>query len=95
MPEFLNAALIERLLELLTSSLATDSTSIAPTLIAVTFHAILEACSLKMDIWVWLQSKVDMGKVALQLLLVDDRELVRRSTATIIGDKVTNTARCV
>lgn len=48
-----------------------------------------------MDIWVWLQSEVDMGKVVRQLLLDDDREPVRRSIATIVGDKITRPSRYV
>lgn len=92
-PEYLNTTLIERLLGLLSSSLTAEPTSFAHSLVTIAFRAVLDACSLKLELWEWLQSDIDIREFVQKLLIDDDRDPVRKTTATIIGDKVTYTLR--
>ncbi|KAF3770103.1 hypothetical protein M406DRAFT_86920 [Cryphonectria parasitica EP155] len=88
--DFLDAALIERLAQILSSSLEVEPASFVDNLTNVAFRAIMDTCSLKWELWDLLQSKMDLQQTIQRLLVDDTRDIVRKSTAAIIGDKVVN-----
>lgn len=85
-----------KLLEMLTSSRAVEHvhfTTGLDRLINVTFRTIMDACSLRKDLWEWLVSTMPLMKIVQQLLIDDARPVVRRSTATTLAEKTAHSLR--
>lgn len=78
---------MERLFEILCSSLAAEPTSFTTNLVNVTFRAIMHLCSLRQDLWERLRSQTKFQETVQRLLIDDTRGIVRKSTATVIGEK--------
>lgn len=86
--ESLDQVLVERLVEMLVSSLKADPTPIVNALITNALRAIMDTCSLKWDLWESLQSKINLQQTVQRLLIDDARDDVRKVTAAIFGDKI-------
>ncbi|ROW14317.1 hypothetical protein VPNG_03964 [Cytospora leucostoma] len=87
-PEGLNYTLVERLLEILDSCFMVESTLSSTNLLNATAQAILDTCSLNPDLWGRLCSQADVESLIQKLLLDDPREVVRKSAAGVISEKV-------
>lgn len=94
-PECLDIKLLERLVDILSFCLTTLPTVASTNLLNVTFQAILDTCSLRVDLWSTLCSRADVKSVIRRLLLDDPRGALRKSTALAIGEKTVRPLRYV
>lgn len=95
LPKVLNYLLVERLLEILSSCFRTEPTPSSANLLNATFQAILDTCSLDLELWNKLCSQADIKLLAQKLLLDDSRDVVRKSAARVIGERTTLSFRYV
>lgn len=91
-PEVLNYMLIERLLDTLSSCFTAEPTPSSTNLLNAAFQAILDTCSLDPELWSKLCSQADIKLLTQRLLLNDARDVVRKSTARVIGEKTTRSS---
>lgn len=91
--EHLDHVLMDRLSGILSTALATEPNVFNTNLVTVTFRAIMDACSLKRELWDWLVAKMNIREAVQKLLIDDPRDVVRRLTVTTIGDKITHSLR--
>lgn len=91
--EHLDHTLMDRLSEILFTALTTEPSVFNTNLVTVVFRAIMDACSLKRDLWDWLVCKMNIREAVQKLLIDDPRDAVRKLTATTIGDKITHSLR--
>lgn len=68
-------------------------TTSCTSLLTVTFQAILDTCSLRVELWDELCSRADVKSVVKKLLLDDPRGTLRKSTALAIGEKTVHLLR--
>lgn len=92
-PAVLNYVLVERLLDTLSSCFVAEPTLSSTNLLNATFQAILDTCSLDLELWNQLCTQADINLLAQKLLLDDPREVVRKSAARVIGEKATRSFR--
>ncbi|CAN8096633.1 unnamed protein product [Discula destructiva] len=86
--EDLDKTLGERLGELLDSALVMGRSPPITDLVIETFKAILETCVLKAELWELLHSQTRFRDIVQKLLIDDDREVVRKSTASHIENVI-------
>ncbi|KAI3401247.1 hypothetical protein diail_11953 [Diaporthe ilicicola] len=86
-PECLDITLLERLVEIMSFCTTASPTASCTNLLTVTFQAILDTCSLRVELWEELCSRADVKSVIRQILLDDPRGTLRKSTALAIGEK--------
>lgn len=86
-PECLDVELLERLVDIMSFCMAADPTAACTNLLNITFQAILDTCSLRVDLWNMLCSRTDVKSVIRRLLLDDPRSTLRKTTALAIGEK--------
>lgn len=91
--EGLDATLVERLGDLLSSALAAEPNPPITDLVIETFKAMLETCTLKSELWERLQSQMEFRATVKKLLIDDDRDVVRKSIAGCIRDKIDENSR--
>lgn len=84
---------MERLGDLLSSALKAEFSPPITDLIIETFKAILETCTLKSELWELLHSQMQFRATVKKLLIDDDRDIVRKSIAACIGDKIDENSR--
>lgn len=94
-PECLNIKLLERMVDILSFCMTARPTVACTNLLNVTFQAILDTCSLRVDLWTMLCSRADVKSVIKRLLLDDPRGTLRKSTALAIGEKTVRPLRYV
>ena len=92
-PGVLDYVLVERLLEILSSCVSAEPTPPSTNLLNAAFQAVLDTCSLDPDLWNKLCSQTDMKSLVQKLLLNDSRDVVRKSAASVIGEKITRAVR--
>lgn len=85
---------MNRLLDILCSALDAEPTSFITNLVNVTFRASMHLCSLKQDLWDMFCSRTELKDIVQRLLIDDTRAIVRKSTATTIGEKIVSSSRC-
>lgn len=93
MPECLDIKLLERLVDIVTFCMAARPTIACTNLLNFAFQAILDTCSLRVDLWSTLCSRADVKSVIRRLLLDDLRGALRKSTALAIGEKTVRPLR--
>lgn len=62
-------------------------------LVTLTFRTIMDACSLKKNLWDWLVSSMPLLDIVQQLLIDDARPMVRRATAQTLAEKTAHSLR--
>lgn len=91
--ECLDATLVERLGDLLSSALQAQSSPPITDLVIETFKATLETCTMKANLWGLLHSQMEFRATVKKLLIDDDRAIVRKSIACCIRDKIDENSR--
>lgn len=91
--EVLNYVLVERLLETLSSCFTAEPTPPSTSLLNVAFQAVLDTCSLDPELWNKVCSQTDIRSLVQKLLLNDPRDVVRKSAASVIGEKIARSVR--
>jgi ubiquitin carboxyl-terminal hydrolase 34 len=86
-PECLDISLLGRLVDIISFCMAARPTAACTNLLNITFQAILDVCSLRVDLWNMLRSRTDVKPVIRRLLLDDPRGALRKTTALAIGEK--------
>lgn len=84
---------MERLGDLLSSALEAAPSPPITDLVIETFKAILDTCTIKPELWELLHSQMDFRNTVKKLLIDDDRDVVRKSIASCIGNKVDENSR--
>lgn len=92
-PDCLSITLLERLVEIMSFCTTAHPTATCTTLLTVTFQAILDTCSLRVELWNELCSRADVKPVIRKILLDDPRDTLRKSTALAIGEKTVHLLR--
>lgn len=86
-PECLDIMLLERLVDIMVFCVNAHPTVACTKLLNISFQAILDTCSLRVDLWKELCSRTDVKSVIRRLLLDDSRGTLRKTTALAIGEK--------
>lgn len=84
---------MERLGDLLSSALGAEPSPPITELVIETFKAILDTCTLRPHLWELLHSHMNLRDTIKKLLIDDDRDIVRKSIAGCIGDKINEDSR--
>lgn len=92
-PDCLDIKLLVRLVDIMSFCVTARPTIACTNLLNVTFQAILDTCSLRLDLWNILCSRADVKSVIRRLLLDDPRGTLRKSTALAIGEKTVRPLR--
>lgn len=94
-PDCLDIKLLERLVDIMSFCVTARPTAACTNLLNITFQAILDTCSLKVDLWNMLCSRTDVKSVIRRLLLDDPRGALRKTTALAIGEKTIRSLKYV
>ncbi|POS74497.1 ubiquitin carboxyl-terminal hydrolase [Diaporthe helianthi] len=86
-PECLDMTLLERLVNIMSFCMNARPTVACTNLLNITFQAILDTCSLRVDLWKMFYSRTDVKSVVRRLLLEDPRVTLRKTTALAIREK--------
>lgn len=84
----LDSTLVQRLDEILAYALEMESDQPMAELVIETFNAILETCTFKADLWNLFHLQPTFRGSVQKLLIDDNRDIVRMSTAAHIGKKI-------